>query len=70
MNLRILCSFYRCTIERILTGCITTWYGSSTLHHKALQRVVKAAQHITRMELPSLEDLYTQCNKRPQSPQP
>ncbi|KAI3362915.1 hypothetical protein L3Q82_011512, partial [Scortum barcoo] len=30
MNLRILCSFYRCTIERILTGCITTWYGNCT----------------------------------------
>ncbi|KAI3369666.1 hypothetical protein L3Q82_024511 [Scortum barcoo] len=23
MDSRILCSFYRCTIERILTGCIT-----------------------------------------------
>ncbi|KAI3372695.1 hypothetical protein L3Q82_023158 [Scortum barcoo] len=24
------CSFYRCTIERILTGCITAWYSSCT----------------------------------------
>ncbi|KAI3357684.1 hypothetical protein L3Q82_016098, partial [Scortum barcoo] len=49
MDSRILCSFYRCTIERILTGCITTWYSScTTLNRKALQRVVKAAQHITR----------------------
>ncbi|KAI3376695.1 hypothetical protein L3Q82_017124, partial [Scortum barcoo] len=32
---------------------------------KALQRVVKAAQHITRTELPSMEDLYTQqCKKK------
>ncbi|KAI3373220.1 hypothetical protein L3Q82_006377 [Scortum barcoo] len=32
------------------------------LNRKALQREVKvkAAQHITRMELPSMEDLYTQ----------
>ncbi|KAI3354731.1 hypothetical protein L3Q82_004513 [Scortum barcoo] len=61
MDSRILCSFYRCTIERILTGCITTWYSSCTaLNRKVLQRVVKAAQHITRTELPSLEDLYTQ----------
>ncbi|KAI3364846.1 hypothetical protein L3Q82_001032 [Scortum barcoo] len=64
---RILCSFYRCTIESILTGCcITAWYSScTTLNRKALQRVVKAAQHITRTELPSMEDLYTQrCRKK------
>ncbi|KAI3360659.1 hypothetical protein L3Q82_002525 [Scortum barcoo] len=50
-----------CTIERILTGCITAWYSSCTaLNRKALQRVVKAAQqHITRTELPSMEDVYT-----------
>ncbi|KAI3359017.1 hypothetical protein L3Q82_015400 [Scortum barcoo] len=53
-------------IERILTGCITAWYSSCTaLNRKALQRVVKAAQHITRTELPSMEDLYTQrCRKK------
>ncbi|KAI3374832.1 hypothetical protein L3Q82_021368, partial [Scortum barcoo] len=56
----------KCTIERILTGCITAWYSSCTsaLNRKALQRVVKAAQHITRMELPSMEDLYTQRCRR------
>ncbi|KAI3368508.1 hypothetical protein L3Q82_025517 [Scortum barcoo] len=58
MDSRILCSFYRCTIESILTGCITAWYSSCTaLNRKALQRVVKAAQHITRTELLSMEDL-------------
>ena len=62
MDSRILCNFYRCTIESILTGCITAWYGScSALNRKKLQRVVKAAHHITRTELPSMEDLYTQC---------
>ncbi|XP_069367947.1 uncharacterized protein [Paralichthys olivaceus] len=62
---RILCNFYRCTIESILTGCITAWYGSCTaLNRKTLQRVVKTAQHITRTELPSM-DLYTQrCRKK------
>ncbi|KAI3354709.1 hypothetical protein L3Q82_019204 [Scortum barcoo] len=54
-----------CTIESILTGCITAWYSScTTLNRKALQRVVKAAQHITRTELPSMEDLYTQRCRR------
>ncbi|KAI3368245.1 hypothetical protein L3Q82_007965 [Scortum barcoo] len=60
-------SAYRCTIESILIGCITAWYSSCTaLNRKALQREVKAAQHITRRtELPSMEDLYTQrCRKK------
>ncbi|KAI3376831.1 hypothetical protein L3Q82_000406 [Scortum barcoo] len=30
MNSRIFCNFYRCTIESILTGCITAWYSSCT----------------------------------------
>ncbi|KAI3367782.1 hypothetical protein L3Q82_026215 [Scortum barcoo] len=48
MDSKILCSFYRCTIERILTGCITAWYSSCTaLNRKALQREVKAAQRRT-----------------------
>ncbi|KAL3065383.1 hypothetical protein OYC64_015537 [Pagothenia borchgrevinki] len=59
MDTRILCNFYRCTRESILTGCITAWYGSCTaLNRKAL--VVKTAQNITRTELPSMEDLYSQ----------
>ncbi|KAI3368466.1 hypothetical protein L3Q82_025484, partial [Scortum barcoo] len=42
MDSRILCNFYRCTIESILTGCITAWYSSCTaLNRKALQRVYK-----------------------------
>ena len=28
MESRIFCNFYTCTIESILTGCITAWYGS------------------------------------------
>ncbi|KAI3354250.1 hypothetical protein L3Q82_018794, partial [Scortum barcoo] len=32
----------------------------TTLNRKALQRVVKAAQHIASMELPSMEDPYSQ----------
>ncbi len=49
----------------IYSYLFTLWYGSCTaLNHKALQRVVKTAQHI-RTELPSMEDLYTQrCRKK------
>eukprot|EP00061_Rhincodon_typus_P011533 g36609.t1 len=28
MSIRSLTNFYRCTIESILSGCITAWYGN------------------------------------------
>ncbi len=41
---RILRSFYTCTVESILTGCITAWFGNSTAgNRRALQRVVRTA---------------------------
>ncbi|KAI4878394.1 hypothetical protein NFI96_026871, partial [Prochilodus magdalenae] len=47
-------------VERsILTSCITVWYGSATsAESKALQRVVKTAQHITASTLPPIQDIY------------
>ncbi len=57
---RILRSFYTCTVESILTGCITAWFGNSTAgNHRALQRVMRTARHIVGGELPSLQDIYT-----------
>ena len=62
----ILTNFYRCTIESILSGCITSWYGScSAQDRKALQRVVKTAQTITGRRLPTLDNIYlTQCLRK------
>jgi hypothetical protein len=41
MGPQILKRFYTCTIENILTGCITAWYGNcSASDCKALQRIV------------------------------
>ncbi len=60
MSPSILRSFYTCTVESILTGCITAWFGNSTAgNRKALQRVVWTAHHIVGGELPSLQDIYT-----------
>lgn len=69
MDSGILCNFCRCTIKSIQTGCI------AALDSKALQRVVKTARHITRSELPALQDLYTRKRRRKgpaytQGPQP
>ncbi|XP_037390419.1 GTPase IMAP family member 1-like [Pygocentrus nattereri] len=56
---QILVNFYRCTIESILTNCISVWYGSCcAADRKALQRVVKTAQCITGTDLPTIEDIY------------
>jgi hypothetical protein len=55
MGPHILHFFYSCTIESILTGCITAWYGNcSASDRKALQRVVRTAQYIKGLSfLPS-----------------
>ncbi len=51
---------YTCTVESILTGCITAWFGNSTAgNRRALQRVVRTARHIVGGKLPSLQDIYT-----------
>ncbi len=61
LSSKILRQFYSCTVESVLTGCITVWYGNcTTLNRKALQRIVQTAQHIIGGELPSLQDIYTQ----------
>ncbi len=68
MSPRILRSFYTYTVESILTGCITAWFGNSTAgNRKALQRVERTARHIVRGELPSLQDIYTRrCIRKAQ----
>lgn len=56
---KLLVSFYRCSIESILTYCICVWFASCTVaERKALQRIIITAQEITGCSLPSLEELY------------
>uniref|UniRef100_A0A674ED18 Reverse transcriptase domain-containing protein n=1 Tax=Salmo trutta TaxID=8032 RepID=A0A674ED18_SALTR len=66
MGPQILKRFYSCTIESILTGCITAWYGNcSASDRKALQRVVCMAQYITGAKLPGIQDFYTRrCQRK------
>ena len=58
--------FYSCTIESILTGCITTWYGNcSASDHKVLQRVVRTAQYIIGAKISAIQDLYNRhCQRK------
>ncbi len=56
----IMCTFYRGTIESILTSCITVWYGAcNAFCRKSLQRIVRAAEKIVGVSLPSLQDIYS-----------
>jgi hypothetical protein len=65
MGPQILKRFYSCTIESILTGCITAWYGNCLASdHMALQRVVRTAQYIIGFKLPVIQDLYTRRCQR------
>lgn len=50
-----------CTIELLLTGCITVWYGNCSAQSRiSLQRLVEAARHITGNRLPVTEDIFHQ----------
>ncbi|XP_059212949.1 trace amine-associated receptor 1-like [Centropristis striata] len=66
---QILVNFYRCTIESILTSCITVWYGNcSVADRKALQRVVKTAQPISGLPLPTIKAVHIKrCLRRARS---
>ena len=60
MDPQILRTFYSCTTENILTGCVTAWYGNcSASDRRVLQRVVCTAQNITGANLPAVRYLYT-----------
>lgn len=63
---QILKNFYTNTIESVLTGGITAWYGDSTQEdHKALPKVVKSAEHTTWSTLSNPQDIYTKrCRSR------
>ncbi|KAI5621838.1 gastrula zinc finger protein XlCGF28.1-like [Silurus asotus] len=54
----ILSMFYRGTIESILS--ITAWFGNCTVSdRKSLQRIVRTAEKIIGISLPSIMDIYT-----------
>ena len=58
---QILKKFYSCTIDSILTGYTTAWYGNcNALKRKALQRMVWTPQNITGVELPTIQVILYQ----------
>ncbi|KAM9802280.1 uncharacterized protein ACBT44_014616 [Syngnathus typhle] len=56
----IMTTFYRGTIESVLSSCIAVWGGSCTEYNmKALQRIVNTACKNIGASLPSLKDIYS-----------
>ncbi|KAI4890045.1 hypothetical protein NFI96_027993 [Prochilodus magdalenae] len=63
----ILTTFYRGTIESILSSCITAWFGNCTASdRKSLQRVVRTAEKIIGVSLPTIMVIYTTTSLHPQ----
>ncbi len=62
----ILTTFYRGTIESVLTSCITVWYGNcSGADRKTLQWTVNTAAKIIGALLPSILDIFlTRCSSK------
>ncbi|KAI5086025.1 gastrula zinc finger protein XlCGF28.1-like, partial [Silurus meridionalis] len=55
-----LTTFYRETIESILSSCITAWFGNCTVSdRKTLQKIVRTAEKIIGVSLPSIMHIYT-----------
>ncbi len=60
LPLKVLKTFPTCTVENVLTGSITAWFGSSTKRdYLALQRVLRSAWRTIRCQLSALQDIYT-----------
>ncbi len=59
LNWKLLVNSYCCSIESVLTYCITVRHAScSETDKRGLQRIIKTAERIIGSPLPSLNDLY------------
>ncbi|KAK0134730.1 hypothetical protein N1851_029619 [Merluccius polli] len=65
LNTQLLVTFYRSTIEGLLTYAVSVWHSSCTEEEKKLQRVANIAQKIIGCPLPSLSTIYnSRCLSR------
>ena len=59
LDTRLLVTFYRSTIESLLTYAVTTWHSNCTkADRKRLQRVTNTAQRIIGCPLPPIATIY------------
>ncbi|KAI4898548.1 hypothetical protein NFI96_023348, partial [Prochilodus magdalenae] len=62
----VLTIFYRGTVESILSSCIIACFGNcNASDRKTLQRIVRTAEKIMGVSLPSVTDIYTtRCTRK------
>eukprot|EP00061_Rhincodon_typus_P013673 g40196.t1 len=59
-SIKTLTNCYKCTVESILSGCITDCFGHcSSQDCRKLQRVVNTAQTIAQTNFPSVDFIFT-----------
>ena len=59
MNKNVLCSFYRCFLESVLTFGLMCWYGGLSVKNKnVLDRVVNVSGRVIGEKQESLSKLY------------
>ncbi|KAF7668528.1 hypothetical protein LDENG_00003050, partial [Lucifuga dentata] len=55
----ILTTFYRGSIESILSSCITVWFGNcKASDQKTLQQIVRSAEKIIQVPFPAITDIF------------
>ena len=65
VNKNILLSFYRAIVESILTASINVWYDKASAYHKErIDSVVRQAERIININLPSIESIYLNRMKK------
>ena len=58
LTIRILRTFYSGVVKTVLTCYISTWYSSCSMSDKkALQRIVRGAERVIGVSLPSVQEL-------------
>ena len=69
LPISILRTFYSGVVESVLTYCISTWYSSCSMSDKkAMQRIVRGAEKVIRISLPSVQELFqSRCRSRAQT---
>jgi len=66
--IRCLMNFYRGTMESVLAGGVTVWYGNATAHDsKAIQSVIRMVEKIFGCALPSIEIFWSRCRRKASS---
>ncbi len=61
---KLIVNFYRCTIESILTNCMTAWYGSCTKSLKTLVTLTTVCSSFFHLEGDSNPSGYAQIDSK------